>query len=151
MKITCLCRRQAAGFTLIEMMVVVAIIAILAAIAVPIYSTYITRSKLTDAQNNLSAVRVSMEQFYQDNRQYASTASPALCGVAMPASSPYFSYSCALNAVPGYVITATGIPDTATANFAFTIDQNNDRGTTKANGWYTTPANCWVTSKGVCQ
>ncbi|GGA08507.1 type IV pilin protein [Dyella caseinilytica] len=148
---TCLRRRPSAGFTLIELMVVVAIIAILAAIAMPIYSSYVTRSKLTDAQNNLSAARVSMEQYFQDYRQYASTGNSTECGATMPATSAYFSYSCALTS-GGYLITATGIPATPTANFTFTIDQSNDRGTVSANGWYTGSATtCWVTSQGVCQ
>lgn len=143
-------RRQSAGFTLIELMVVVAIIAILAAIAAPIYSNYITRGKLTDAQNNLSAARVSMEQYFQDNRQYASTANATECGATMASTSSYFNYTCALT-TSGYTITASGIAGTPTANFTFTIDQSNNRGTTNADSWYTTPANCWVTSKGACQ
>jgi len=156
-------RGQAAGFTLIELMIVVAIIAILAAIAVPIYSNYITRSKLTEAQNNLSALRVAMEQFFQDNRQYTSTggtATSTTCGVAMPTATTsnggnsiakYFTYSCTATAST-YTITATGNSGTPTANFVFTIDQDNNRATTSANGWYTgSMTNCWVTNKGVCQ
>ena len=153
---------HAAGFTLIELMIVVAIIAILAAIAVPIYSNYITRSKLTEAQDNLSTLRVAMEQYFQDNRQYtpaSSSSTASTCGVSMPTATTgsagagmakYFSYSCTATAST-YTITATGNTGTPTANFAFTIDNNNNRGTTSANGWYTVPASCWVTSKGVCQ
>jgi type IV pilus assembly protein PilE len=145
-------RRQAAGFTLIELMIVVAIIAILAAIAVPIYSDYVTRSKLTEAQNNLSALRVQMEQYFQDNRSYADGAGN--CGTPMPATGSnstvkYFTYTCAIT-TSGYTITATGAT-TQTANFTFTIDNNNNRATSNANGWYTTPATCWVTAKGRCQ
>lgn len=156
-------RGQAAGFSLIELMIVVAIIAILAAIAVPIYSNYITRSKLTEAQNNLSALRVQMEQYFQDNRQYTSaggTGTTTGCGVLMPTSiasnggnsiAKYFSYSCNATAST-YTITATGNPGTPTANFEFTIDQTNTRKTTNANGWYSgAMSNCWVTAKGVCQ
>jgi len=146
-------RRQAAGFTLIELMIVVAIIAILAAIAVPIYSDYITRGKLTEAQNNLSALRVQMEQYFQDNRTYLDTAG-ANCGVPMPTTGSnstvkYFTYTCAATS-SSYKITAAGAT-TQTANFTFTIDNNNNRATSNANGWYTTPATCWVTAKGNCQ
>ncbi|GLQ91228.1 type IV pilin protein [Dyella acidisoli] len=147
-------RAQATGFTLIELMIVVAIIAILAAIAIPTYMNYITRGKLTDAQNMLSSLRVQMEQFYQDNRQYASTSSATVCGVFSPTAptSKYFTYSCTLNGTTGYVITATGDTGTTVANFSFTIDNNNTRATTSDNGWYTgSMTNCWVTAKGTCQ
>jgi type IV pilus assembly protein PilE len=145
--------RQAAGFTLIELMIVVAIIAILAAIAVPIYSDYITRGKLAEAQNNLSALRVQMEQYFQDNRSYADGSGN--CGATMPTTGSnstvkYFTYTCAIT-TSGYTITAAGAT-TQTANFTFTIDQNNVHATTKANNWYSgSMTNCWVTAKGSCQ
>ena len=145
----CLHRRHAAGFTLIELMIVVAIIAILAAIAMPIYSNYVTRSKLTDAQNGLSATRVLMEQYYQDNRQYPSTSNSANCGASMPVSQ-YFSYTCSATTTT-YKITASG-SSPSTINFQFTINQANARGTSYAGSWYTTPTTtCWVTAPGVCQ
>ena len=146
-------RMQAAGFTLIELMIVVAIVAILAAIAVPIYSDYVKRGKLTEAQNNLSALRVQMEQYFQDNRSYVDGAGN--CGVAMPATGSnsnvkYFTYTCAATSTT-YKITATGAT-TQTVNFTYTIDQNNVHATTSANNWYTgSMTNCWVTARGNCQ
>lgn len=53
------------GFTLIEVMIVVVIIAILAAIAVPSYQGYVTKSKIKEAQSNLVALSLSAEQAYQ--------------------------------------------------------------------------------------
>ena len=145
-------RAQATGFTLIELMIVVAIIAVLAAIALPIYSDYVTRGKLTEAQNNLSALRVAMEQYFQDNRTYASTTTATDCGVTMPSgnSAKYFSYTCTPT-TSTYKITASGSV-TQTAAFSFTIDQANNRTTATApSNWYSTPASCWVTAKGACQ
>jgi type IV pilus assembly protein PilE len=145
-------RGQAAGFSLIELMIVVAIIAILAAIAVPIYSTYVTRSKLTEAHNNFSALRVQMEQYFQDNRTYVNGAA---CGVPMPATGSnstvkYFTYTCTATSST-YKITATGAT-TQTAGFEFTIDEKNIHATTSANNWYSgSMSNCWVTDKGNCQ
>jgi prepilin-type N-terminal cleavage/methylation domain-containing protein len=57
-------RRRQAGFTLIEMMIVVAIIAVLAAIALPNYADYIKRGKILEATNALSELRTRYEQYF---------------------------------------------------------------------------------------
>ena len=56
------------GFTLIEVMITIAVIAILAAVALPNYVEYVTRSRLVEAKTNLSDMRTRMEQFFLDNR-----------------------------------------------------------------------------------
>ena len=60
--------RSATGFTLIEVMITVAIVAILAAVAIPSYTSYITRSKIQEATTTLLAMRTKMEQYFQDHR-----------------------------------------------------------------------------------
>src|SRR5574341_294426 len=67
--------RASAGFTLIEVMITVAIVAILAGIAYPTYTDYIVRGRLVDAATALRATRARMEQYYQDNRTYTSVSS----------------------------------------------------------------------------
>ncbi|WP_273777595.1 pilin [Acinetobacter sp. GSS19] len=52
------------GFTLIELMIVVAIIGILAAIAIPAYSDYTARAKVTEAVGALAAAKTSVSEFY---------------------------------------------------------------------------------------
>lgn len=58
------------GFTLIELMIVIVIVAILAAIAVPSYQNYITKAKVKEAQSNLVALSLSAEQAYQRTLSY---------------------------------------------------------------------------------
>lgn len=145
-------RKTTTGFTLIELMVVVAIVAILSAIAIPSYTDYVTRGKLTEAHNGLSAYRVSMEQYYQDNRTYVAAAGGG-CGVASASSSyKYFDLACVPTDVGGYTATMTGRSSAGptVAAFSFTINDQNVRATpTVAPGWGTAPvANCWVVRKG---
>ncbi len=137
------------GFTLIELLVTVVIVAILMAVALPAYNNYVLRGKLTEAFNNLASLRVQLEQYYQDNRSYGSTA--ALCGVAMPAAG-YFTYSCNWGAAgindQTFTVTATGVATKNTGGFTFTIDQGNNKATSAAPpGWNTSNA-CWVTKPG---
>ena len=58
------------GFTLIEVMIVVAIVAILATVALPAYTDYLRRGQIPEAFTYLSDYRVKMEQYYQDQRMY---------------------------------------------------------------------------------
>jgi type IV pilus assembly protein PilE len=144
--------KKASGFTLLEMMIVVAIVGILSAIALPIYNDYITRSQLVEGQTGLNAFRVQMEQFFQDNRTYAGAGLNG-CGAAAPAGATYFAYTCAVGGGGAtYLATASGSSGRV-IGFTYTIDQQNNRQTTLAPaGWGTAamPANCFVTRKGSC-
>lgn len=135
------------GFSLIELMVVVAVIGILAAVAVPAYGRYVQRGKIAEATTQLSGLRVRMEQYYQDNRTYLNAAA---CGVAMPTSPAvqYFTFGCVATATT-YTITATGIG--SMLNFAYTINEQNAKTSTiTADGW-TGNATCWATKQdGSC-
>ena len=62
--------RSNSGFTLIEVMITVAIVAILAAIAVPSYNEYVQRARITEATSALADMRNKMEQYFQDNRTW---------------------------------------------------------------------------------
>lgn len=132
--------RQANGFTLIELMIAVAVVAILTAFAYPSYREHIRRTQLQEAFATLSDFRLRLEQYYQDNRTYANAALDG-CGVAAPLpENPRFLYGpggaappgCVLDgAVPGqsYTITAVGNGGSV-VGFSFTINQLGRRATT---------------------
>ncbi len=61
------------GFTLIELMITVAILAILAAVAIPQYSNYINRAKQADAIIGLKAAQMAQEQYFSENNAYSGT------------------------------------------------------------------------------
>jgi len=144
------------GFTIIEVMIVIAVVALLAAIAIPSYRDYILRGKLVEAHTALADFRVRQEQFYQDNRRYDG-AGLGGCGAAAP-TSKYFTFTCVPNATAPsqtYTATATGIANEGTSGFAFTITESNARATTvtspaSSNGW-SSNGSCWVRAKAnVC-
>ena len=136
------------GFTIIELMIAVAIIAILAAIALPAYNDYVQRAKITEAFTSLSDFRVRMEQFYQDNRKYDGAGLNG-CGASAP-NSKYFNFECAPSVSPSqtYVATAKGIAIQGVADFVYTLNEKNDRATTTLGaGWSGAGSACWVRRK----
>ena len=141
------------GFTIIEVMIVVVIVAILAAVAIPNYTAYVTRSKIAEATSTLLAQRVKMEQFFQDQRTY--TGACAAGTVApLPTGLKYFTISCGNLSNSTYTITATGgtAGDGSMNGFSYTIDQGNNRVTVAVPaGWSLPAGNCWVTKQnGQC-
>lgn len=68
------------GFTLIELMIVVAIIGILAAIAIPAYQDYINRSKVTEAVNAASVCKTSVMEYAAVNGKLPANETAAGCG-----------------------------------------------------------------------
>jgi len=147
-------RSRSRGFTLIEVMVTVAIVAILASIAYPSYRDYVLRSRIVDATNGLSTMRANMERYFQDNRTYLSTGSytsPCLVASTLRTSGT-FTLSCdgtygALTATT-YTLVATG--SNTTAGFVFTVDQANNRATVGVPTGWTTCSTDWVSRRGGC-
>jgi len=139
--------RMQKGFTLVELMIVVAIIGILASVAMPAYNGYVLRSKLTEAITELAAMRVKLEQYYQDNRTYAGACAAGTVA-PLPSGTRYFTYTCPTLTASAFTATATGIDAQGTGDFVYTIDQNNAKATTGVPSGWTTSGTCWVTKKG---
>lgn len=138
------------GFTLIELMVVVAIIGILSAIAYPSYTDYLIRGRIPDATSALVAKRVQLEQYFQDNRTYAG--SDACNNDAT--TSRFFTFSCSVAATATtYTLQATGNAGGPMNGFTFTVDQSNVKTSNITHsGWSNpNPNNCWAVRRdGSC-
>jgi type IV pilus assembly protein PilE len=136
--------RRQLGFTLIEILVVVAILGILATVAYPSYQDYITRGQIAEGTSTLADMRVRMEQFFQDNRDYSTA---PVCNASKPLPK-YFDMTCATTATT-YTITATAKATSAAVGFRYTVDQTNVRATPGVKtGWGSPSTTCWVIRKG---
>jgi type IV pilus assembly protein PilE len=141
-------RYRNSGFTLIELMIAVAIVAILAAVALPAYTDYVTRGKIPQATNNLASMRIRLEQYFQDNRTYVGA---CVDGTSASLPSPdSFTYTCPIGNLTAntYTVVATGTG--SMAGFVYTINQDAARITTglPSAAWGTAPVECWVVRKG---
>lgn len=126
------------GFTLIELMVTVAILGILAAYVIPNYRNHIAAAKFVEGQSTLNVARNSAEQFFQDNRSYT-----GMCTGNTPASTTNFSYTCVSDA-SSYLFTASANAGSGVDGWAFTIDQNNSQATSGVPAGVTAPIGCWA-------
>ena len=142
--------QRARGFTLLEVMIVVLIVGILAAIALPNYGDYVKRGKIIEATQRLSDARTKLEQWFLDNRTYVGgCADPPQKLGDLGGTSP-FSLACA-SAAATYTVTATGNPGQGMdAAFVYTIDQTNAKTSAGPSGW-SGNGNCWAVRKdGSC-
>ncbi|MGZ5199594.1 MAG: type IV pilin protein [Telluria sp.] len=131
------------GFSLIELMIAVVIVGILTAIAVPAYSTYVTRTRLSEAFTALAGLQPTAEQFWANGRTYAS--------MPLPPNTTNFTYTLTSADASSYKVTATANATGKVPGFAFTIDQSGNRATTSAPTGWTTSTTCWVDHKeGTC-
>lgn len=101
------------AFTLIEMMIVAAVIAILAAIALPSYNTYIIKSEIRTSQSDLLALSLNFEARYQRTLSYPiidpnTTADLKAAFSGWSPSATNFNYSLAVNTAATYTLLATG-------------------------------------------
>ncbi|MDD4273986.1 MAG: prepilin-type N-terminal cleavage/methylation domain-containing protein [Desulfobacter postgatei] len=141
---TKLIRNNQKGFTLIELMIVVAIIGILAAIAIPNFLTYQLKSKTAEAKTNLGGIRTGEEAYNAEHDTYLdASALPLAVGKAKvgwsdtagsfaaigfePAGSVYYQYGVSINSAgDAFTATAAGDVDGDSASASYTLDQTGE-------------------------
>ena len=146
------CSQRARGFTLIEVMVVVAIVGILAAIALPSYADYVRRSKIIEATRGLSDFRTRMEQYFLDNRTYVGgCAGAGNIKAIVQANVKTFTFTCPTETATHVRTDRDRRRDRRHEQLRL-HDQPDERpGDDEHRVWGKTSAVCWVTRKdGSC-
>jgi type IV pilus assembly protein PilA len=119
------------GFTLIELMIVVAIIGILAAVALPAYQDYTTRAKITEVNLQVGACKNAVAEFLQANNAFPADADAAGCNSTV--ASKYMAAGMAVDSTSGK-ITSGAIQNTGSGADGKTIilQPTSDAGRTTA-------------------
>lgn len=133
--------RTVSGFTLIELMIAVAIVGILATVALPSYQEHVVRTHRSSAQNVLMDVANMQERFYLDRRAYA--ADLATLGASLPSeiSDSYTLTMTVDNAAspPSYIISAAPKGSQASRDDCGTLTLNNKG----EKGYASGATRCW--------
>jgi type IV pilus assembly protein PilE len=135
--------RHRHGFTLVELLVTMAIVGIVTTIALPSYRSYVDRSRIPVGLDALAGFSARMEQLYQDNGNYGATG----CGVTVPTAANY-TVSCTLGGA-GQTYVASAVGNGPLAGYTYTIDSSGNRATT-ANPHGVPSSACWSIKGTTC-
>lgn len=138
------------AFTLIELMIVLAIIAIITTFALPAYQDHIRNSRLPDAFNELNSQQYILENAYSDSGSYGTLCTSMVTATASSSAGKYFTFTCAINPdLINYTLTATGISGKALDGYSYSLSSDGTR-TTLAHPKGLPPSNCWTLKGSTC-
>jgi type IV pilus assembly protein PilE len=100
-------KRSKHGFTLIELIVVMAVIAIIMAIAIPAYNDQVRKTRRSEAISAMQNVQLRLEQWRANNPSYANSATPSPNYPAVPAATNFYTFALSGQSPTGYTLTAT--------------------------------------------
>lgn len=152
--------RRVAGFTLIELMITVSIVAILAAIAYPNYRNYVVRAQVASATNGMIKAAADLERVFQDNRTYIAPAgsppgyTPCTAANGTTAAYGYFDVNCSILTATTFTVQAVGRAGSVVNGFTYTIDNTNAQTSTVTSpapsAWIRMCPLTWETKEGQC-
>ena len=121
------------GFTLIELMIVVAIVGIIAAVAVPNYIDYVRRGHVADMTSALSDAKLKVEQRYADSRTYDN----AFCSTTAVIINETDNHrvTCLTAGGTNQTFIITGVGKDSIAGFTYTINELGTKGSTLGSPW----------------
>jgi len=136
------------GFSLVEIMVVVAIVSILAALVYPAYTEQTRKTRRGDAYNALQQAAAAQEKYYSTRRQYASFANPFSSTAALPSPDGFYTITVrANNATRSYDVTATPVATRTQAQdtncTSLTLSSNGKKTSTGAYNTASRGLDCW--------